>query len=612
MRRAASPVSPKLMKSFFSTKPPLTGGSASFWSRDAIVAPADYNRWNMAPAAILTHLSIGSVYSWSLFNEPLARSLGVVAASSADWGLSSVVPVFSATIGVAGLTAALSGPWAEKFGPRSAVLVAGMCWGSGLVLGGLGVSLHMLPLVYLGYGLVGGLGVGLAYGPPVATLMRWFPDRRGLASGMAIMGFGGGALVASPLIRAIQEHAFVAPTYLGSAAAVKTVFAGGKRMTEDGALEVVLATARDIKSMGMSPAVTAQLQEGVYVVGTGNNGAAHALLVLGAVYGAAMLGAGLMYKVPREGWTPTGYASVAQTPGDAAAKPAAAAQDPLVLPAGHFVPLQLATRTPQFYQIWTSLFLNATAGIAVLGVAKTLMSDVFGGAMPTVVDAAFCAGYVGALSAFNGVGRLAWAAASDRLGRKATFSTYFVLGIPLYLSIPVAAHMAGTSPGVAPLVMFTASTLSIITMYGGGFSVAPAYLADIFGSKDVGAIYGRLLTAWAAAGLTGPTLLSLLRRRSEVDAIRDLAAKVDPAAFAQQFGSPVGNLQSLIDANTVSIAKLLAMSPSGTVDPTPFLYDSTMKTMACLLGVGLASNLMMKPVDPKLISTTTEKVDSLH
>ena len=591
------------------TSPSPEEGKEGFFDRRAIIpADNDFNRWRVVPPAVATHVCIGAVYSWSLFNEPLTRVLGVVAPASSDWTLATVVPVFSVSIGVAGLTAALSGAWAERNGPRTAVFAAGALWGGGLLLSSLAVQMHSTPLLYLGFGVLGGLGIGLAYGPPVATLLRWFPDRRGLASGMAIMGFGAGALLAAPAIRAVQAAYFRSPTFLGSEAAVTTAFEAGQRIAVDaGGVPVVVASTRELASLGLPPDRLADLAEGVYVVGTGANGVAEALAALGLTYGAVMMAAATLYRVPREGWTPAGYVPVSSSSSASAAvtgKPSASSSG-IAIPPGTYVDVATASRTPTFARIWTSLFLNATAGISVLGVAKTLMSDVFGASLP-MVDAAFCAGYVAALSAFNGVGRLAWAAASDKLGRKATYTAFFALGVPLYLSVPFAAHWAGADPSVVPLVMFTSATLGIVSMYGGGFAVAPAYLADAFGAKEVGAIYGRLLTAWSAAGLVGPTLLAMLRRSAEVDAIKALAATADAGAFQAKFGVPVAQLDSLISANAVNIPKLMAVVPAGTPDPTPMLYDTTMVTLAAMLGVGFVNNLLTKPVDPKFLSKMPE------
>lgn len=415
---------------------------------------------------------------------------------------------------------------------------------------------------------------------------------------MVIMGFGAGALVALPIIRSLIEYNFRPPTYLGLADKVATVVdsAGRRFLADDTTKEVVVASVTDITKLGLK---AISLEPGVYVVGTGSSGVGMAMVELGIGYMAVMIGASLLYRLPKAGWAPPALSAAVEDKSKLAKTVVVA--DPLVLPPGNYVAASDAITTRQFAQVWTSLFLNATAGIAVLGVAKTLMSDVFGSNMPTTVDATFCAAYVGALSLSNGLGRLGWAAASDAIGRKKTFSLFFLIGAPLYLTVPVAAHMASPDAGILPLALFTTSTLAIISMYGGGFSISPAYLSDLFSNREVGNIYGKLLTAWSAAGLLGPTMLAFLRRRSEIDAMNELAPRIDPVTFKQQFGVSADNLQALIDNNVVSIAKLMQIAPPGTVDPSPYLYDTSMKTMAALLLVGFVNNATMQPVKQSLI-----------
>jgi hypothetical protein len=183
--------------------------------KESIVASPSFNRWLVPPAAIGTHLSIGSVYAWSLFNDPLTRELGVVCSSSIDWSLQEVVPIFSTSIVCLGLSAAIAGKWLEDVGPRLVGCIAATLWGGGFLLGSVGISAHNLTLLYLGYGVLGGCGLGLGYVSPVSTLIRWFPDRRGMATGMAIMGFGGGAMLAAPVKKKLLEYYFEVPTYLG-------------------------------------------------------------------------------------------------------------------------------------------------------------------------------------------------------------------------------------------------------------------------------------------------------------------------------------------------------------------------------------------------------------
>jgi MFS family permease len=240
-----------------------------------------------------------------------------------------------------------------------------------------------------------------------------------------------------------------------------------------------------------------------------------------------------------------------------------------------------------------------TAGIGVLGVAKTMITEIFGTTLPHVVDATFAATYVIMISVFNMIGRFIWASSSDYLGRRNTYWIFFVLGILLYCSIPFTAQQVSVSPAVVWLVWFYAATMIIFTMYGGGFATIPAYLADIFGTKHVGGIHGRLLTAWSTAGVLGPLAITSLRQHSVDNAIENLMGKVDPVAFTSHFGASIQQLDKLVEQKTVTIARLMEITPTGTIDPTSGLYNSTMYLMALLLAIALISNALMKPVDPR-------------
>jgi hypothetical protein len=263
------------------------------------------------------------------------------------------------------------------------------------------------------------------------------------------------------------------------------------------------------------------------------------------------------------------------------------------------VDIDQALKTPQFYQLWIVLCLNVTAGIGVLGVARTMITEIFGSSLPQVVDTSFAATYVVMISAFNMVGRFIWASASDYVGRRNTYWIFFVLGIVLYLSIPIAAAQVSVNPSVVWLVYFYAATMIIFTMYGGGFATIPAYLADIFGAKYVGGIHGRLLTAWSTAGVLGPLAITSLRESSVNSAINDLVSVIDPAAFQIQFGAGVDQLELLVAQNSVTLSRLMEIAPLGTTDPTSSIYNSTMILMAILLGIALVANALMRPVDPK-------------
>jgi MFS family permease len=354
-------------------------------------------------------------------------------------------------------------------GPRTSGVVAACAWGAGFLVSALGVELHSLALLLIGYGVIGGAGLGLGYITPVSTLIKWFPDRRGMATGMAIMGFGGGAMIASPLSERLLR-AFASPT-----------------------------------SSGVAPT----------------------FVVLGAVYFVAMMVGALTLRVPPKGYRPAGW-----TPApEGAARLRTAAE----------VHVDTVLRTPQFYLLWLVLFLNVTAGIGVLGQASPMIQEVF----KDHVDAAMAAGFVGLLSLFNMVGRFFWSSVSDRIGRKATYAAFFVLGPILYWTVPLAGK-AGSVP------LFVAGFAVALTLYGGGFATVPAYLADVFGAEFVGAIHGRLLTAWSAAGVAGPVLVNYLRG----DALAHGVPKTD-------------------------------------------VYDRTLRIMAGLLVVGLVVNLLVRPVDAR-------------
>lgn len=399
----------------------------NFLDKQRIIAPPGYNRWLIPPAALSVHLCIGQVYAFSVFNEPLTRVLGVSASASGDWKLSTVGWIYSLAIVFLGLSAAFGGSWLEKVGPRKTMFVAACCFGGGFFLSALGVLLHQIGLLFLGYGVLGGCGLGLGYVSPVSTLLKWFPDRRGMATGLAIMGFGGGAMIGSPLGVALMNS-------FKSAASV---------------------------------------------------GVAQSFLVMGTVYTLSMLIGALTIRVPAPGWQPAGW-----TP----------KIEPGRMVTNRHVHIDQALKTPQFYLLWAILCLNVTAGIGILGQASVLIQEMFKGQITP--EAA--AGFVGLLSLFNMGGRFFWSTASDYLGRKNTYFVYFTLGAFLYSMLPTFAH-AGDR------VLFIGATALILSMYGGGFSTIPAYLADVFGTRFVGGIHGRLLTAWSTAGVLGPVLVNYIR-----------------------------------------------------------------------------------------------------
>ena len=550
-------------------------------SRKRIIAKPGFNRWKVPPASIAIHLCIGSVYAWSIYNPPLTRLFGVVLPASDDWSLQDVTWVFSVAIVFLGLAAALAGHWLDKVGPRMVGTAAAVLWGGGYLIGSIGIYTHQLWLLYFGYGVLGGCGLGLGYVSPVSTLIKWFPDRRGMAAGMAIMGFGGGAMIGAPLKRYCIQLFYQAPDYLGTVDQVTLITEAGRRFVQQAGeqIEVVVVGANDVANMLVQGA------EGVYVVGTGSTGVEQTFIVLGLLYFVVMLVAAFSYRIPADDWQPEGWVAAE---GDA---------DSSKMITSHNVDIEEAMKTPQFYKLWIVLCMNVSAGIGVLGVASTMMSEIFGTTLPNIVDGAFAALYVSMISVFNMLGRFIWASSSDYLGRKNTYWIFFALGIVLYCSVPYAAQQVSANPAVVWLVLFYAATMIIFTMYGGGFATIPAYLADVFGTKYVGGIHGRLLTAWSTAGVVGPLAITSLRESAVSRAIEDLVSRIDPAAFQEKFGTGVEQLDQLVAAQTVTIASLMEIAPVGTIDPTSGLYNTTMYLMAVLLCVGLIANASMKPVE---------------
>jgi MFS family permease len=385
-----------------------------------------------------------------------------------------------------GVSAAIWGGWLERAGPRKAGVVAAFCWAGGLVIGGIGIIVHQLWLMWLGAGVIGGVGLGLGYISPVSTLVKWFPDRRGMATGMAIMGFGGGAMIGAPLANLLMNH-FKTPTDVG---AWQTFFA------------------------------------------------------MGAIYFCFMMIGAFRYRLPPVGWRPDGWTPPSETKS---------------MITQHNVDLKDAHKTPQFWLIWWVLCLNVSAGIGVIGMASPMLQEIFGGKLighpelgftalsgdQKAAIAAIAAGFAGLLSLFNIGGRFFWASLSDYIGRKNTYYTFFILGIALYASAPFFAQTGNKT-------LFVLAFCIILSMYGGGFSTVPAYLADMFGTQYVGAIHGRLLTAWSTAGIIGPVVVNYIREAQ-------LAAGV----------------------------------------PRDHLYDFTMYILCGMLVIGLICNFLVRPVNPK-------------
>jgi len=477
-----------------------TGTDAGIFDREHTIAKPGFNRWLVPPAALCIHLCIGMSYGLSVFWLPLSRSLGIdkpvscaghsmvsdLFTTTCDWQITSLLIIFTIGIVMLGLSAAVFGGWLERAGPRKAGAVAAVCWSGGFLLSALGVYVHQLWLMWIGLGFIGGIGLGLGYISPVSTLVKWFPDRRGMATGMAIMGFGGGAMIGSPLANYLINY-FKTPTSVG----VWQTF-----------------------------------------------------VVMGVIYFVFMMIGAFAYRVTPAGWQPEGWTPPSKTNAMISASN---------------VHLDNAHKTPQFWLLWLALCLNVSAGIGVLAVGSPMLQEIFAGALigkpeigfaalqgaDKVAVATIAAGFVGLLSLFNIGGRFFWASLSDYIGRKNTYYVFFLLGIVLYALVPSFAHMGSRA-------LFVAAFCIILTMYGGGFSTIPAYLADLFGPQFVGAIHGRILTAWSAAGVIGPLLVGYIR-----DA--QLQAGVQRA----------------------------------------LVYDRTMYILVGLLVIGLICNLLVKPVAAK-------------
>jgi MFS family permease len=481
---------------------------AGLLAKERIIAGPGFNRWLVPPAALAIHLSIGMAYGFSVFWLPLSRAIGItqpvacpadmgffarIFATTCDWKISTLGWMYTLFFVFLGSSAAVFGRWLEREGPRKAGVVAAFCWGGGFLMSALGVHLHQIWMLWLGSGVIGGCGLGLGYISPVSTLIKWFPDRRGMATGMAIMGFGGGAMIGSPLANLLMNH-FKTPTSVG-----------------------VLET----------------------------------FVAMGAIYFVAMLCGAFGYRLPPPDWRPAGW-----TP------PAAQANAMITHRQVH---VSQAWRTPQFWLLWTVLCMNVSAGIGVIGMASPMLQEVFGGKLigfagalkdlaedQRVQVATIGAGFAALLSLFNIAGRIFWASLSDYLGRKRTYFVFFLLGMVLYSLAPFAGKI-----GSVPL--FVAIFCVILTMYGGGFATVPAYLADMFGTLHVGAIHGRLLTAWSMAGILGPVLVNYIREF--------------------QIARGVPNAQA---------------------------YNTTMYILAALLVIGFFSNLAVKPVAERYYMTDAE------
>jgi len=484
-------------------------GAPGFLSKERTIAGPGFNRWLVPPAALAIHLCIGMAYGFSVFWLPLSKALGIkesikcgpevgffqeLFVTNCDWKVSTLGWMYTLFFVFLGIAAAIWGGWLERAGPRKAGVVSAICWCGGMVISALGIQTHQFWLMILGSGVIGGVGLGLGYISPVSTLIKWFPDRRGMATGMAIMGFGGGAMIGSPLAAELMKK---------------------------------FATASDV-------------------------GVTQTFLVMAAVYFVFMMGGALGYRVPPSGWKPAGWT------------PPAAQKNNAMITQRH-VHVKKVWGIPQFWLVWMVLCMNVSAGIGVIGMASPMLQEVFGGSLIGVAKkfgeldkgqltaiAGIAAGFAALLSLFNIGGRFFWASLSDKLGRKLTYTVFFVLGGIMYASIPGSA-MAGSK------LLFVAAVCIILSMYGGGFSTVPAYLGDLFGTQMVGAIHGRLLTAWATAGILGPVVVNYMRD--------------------YQLGLGI---------------------------PREQVYNQTMTILVGMLVIGLICNLMIRPVADKWFMTDAQ------
>jgi MFS family permease len=473
---------------------------AGFLDRERIIARPGFNRWLVPPAALAIHLCIGMAYGFSVFWLPLSKALpatdpscssltllGALFTTECNWRVADLGWIYTLFFVLLGCSAAIWGGWLERVGPRKAGFVSACCWCGGILVAAVGVMTHQLWLMWLGAGVIGGVGLGLGYISPVSTLIKWFPDRRGMATGMAIMGFGGGAMIGAPLANLLMNS-------------FKTDVSVGVWQT---------------------------------------------FVVMALIYFVFMMAGAFGYRIPPSGWRPEGWT-------------APSAKSAMIT--HRHVHLRDAHKTPQFWLIWAVLCLNVSAGIGVIGMASPMLQEIFAGSLiglPGVgfadLDAgqkaqiaAIAAGFTGLLSLFNIGGRFFWASMSDKIGRKNTYFCFFILGIILYALAPTLATMGNKA-------LFVLAFGIILSMYGGGFATIPAYLADIFGTQFVGAIHGRLLTAWATAGIAGPVVVNYIRE-----------AQIAAGAA-----------------------------------PGPALYTSTMYILAGMLAIGLVANAFVRPLSDK-------------
>lgn len=485
-----------------------------FLDKKHTIAGAGFNRWLMPPAALAIHLCIGMAYGFSVFWLPLSKAIGIkqsvvcpeevgffaeLFVTTCDWKISTLGWMYTLFFVFLGSSAALWGGWLEHVGPRRVGVVSALCWCGGMLFSAFGIYTHQFWMMLLGSGVIGGIGLGLGYISPVSMLIKWFPDRRGMATGMAIMGFGGGAMIGSPLATLLMKH---------------------------------FETEIDV-------------------------GVMQTFIVIAGIYFVFMMAGAMTYRLPVSGWQPLDWTAPVLT------------ENKMMTP--HHVHVKNVFKIKQFWLVWLVLCMNVSAGIGVIGMSSPMLQEVFGGQLIGIAKtyseldkaqlaaiATVAAGFTALLSLFNIGGRFFWGSLSDKLGRKMTFLVFFVVGGALYLSVPAIA-MAGNK------VLFVGAFCLILSMYGGGFATVPAYLADLFGTQMVGAIHGRLLTAWATAGVLGPVIVNYMRD--------------------YQLSLGIAREQ---------------------------VYNQTMWILAGLLMIGLICNLLIRPVEEKWFMSADELAQEKH
>lgn len=573
------------------------------FSAEASIAPENYrNRWAMAIPAFITHVSLGAPYAWSLMADLVTRENGFVTSAASDWTLMQAALPLSLVFVFHGMAASTLGVWQAKIGPRKSLLYASFCFGGGIVGGALGVYLHSLPLLYLGYGVLGGLGMGLSYTPPIQSLISWFPDKKALASSIAIAGFGSGPLFFTPAAQYLTKKFAKLPEYLGPAQDFVTKTVDGRLFAEvNGALvEVVNAGAAELSKLPY------ELSEGLYVVGSGNSGVSEALGIMGLVYFSTIFASALTIRNPHPKVMADLAASAAAAVKAKAQATASTDGTPAPVPVlKRDAEISEVMRAPQFYLLGATFFCVSVGGMGFFSIAKPMMGELFSTAMPAIVTSAFAASYVQMISVGNLGGRLGWAAISDKIGRRKTFMMFTAGSVPLYLACPTLIEQAVTTGSALPLYLFCGASMAVISGMGAAFAILPAYESDLFGTKNVGAVHGRMLAFSSLASICGPSMILKLRSMAEEKAIFDLLTKVAPAQFEATFGAPIERASELLAAKTINISKLLALCPPGTIDPTPHLYDVPMYTLSALAATAFMAHYMVKPYTPPELPAKT-------